>query len=128
MSCDRVAAEWEGFRRAPRRASRQWCHSSRGGIGYLIHALELEVQGLQSVGCRLAGGRLRVRVSMDVLASALLLIAFIAFVDLTFGEGNHVAAQLSGLFSSGATLGWPTGIQEEDHPWVVAQRSLRPTS
>lgn len=65
---------------------------------------------------------------MDVLASALLLVAFILFVDLTFGEGNHVMAQLAGLFSSGVTLGWPTGIQEDDHPWVVAQRSLRPTS
>jgi hypothetical protein len=60
---------------------------------------------------------------MDVLASALLLAAFVLFVDLTFGEGSHVAAQLGGLFSSDATLGWPAGIQEDDHPWLVLHRA-----
>ena len=60
---------------------------------------------------------------VDVLASALLLAAFVLFVDLTFGEGNHVAAQLGGLFSSDATLGWPAGIQEDDHPWLVLHRA-----
>ena len=64
---------------------------------------------------------------MDVLVSALLLAAFVLFVDLTFGEGNHLAAQLSGLFSSGATLTWPTGVQEDDHPGLVAQRARRET-
>ena len=62
---------------------------------------------------------------MDVLASALLLAAFILFVDLTFGEGNHRAAQLSGLFSSGASFGWPTGVQEEDQPWLVTDQRPR---
>ena len=60
---------------------------------------------------------------MDVIASVVLLAAFILFVDATFGEGNHVAAQLGGLFSSGAALGWPSGVQEEDHPWLVALRA-----
>src|SRR5207237_8529494 len=59
---------------------------------------------------------------MDAIASALLLAAFILFVDLTFGEGNHRAAQLGGLFSSRASVGWPAGVQEEDHPWLVMHR------
>src|SRR5438309_4683285 len=60
---------------------------------------------------------------MDAIASALLLAAFILFVDLTFGEGNHRAAQLGGLFSSGASVGWPAGVQEDDHPWLIARQT-----
>ena len=61
---------------------------------------------------------------MDALASALLLAAFILFVDLTFGEGNHRAALLGGLFSNGSSFGWPTGVQDLGLPAMVQHASI----
>ena len=63
---------------------------------------------------------------MDLVLSIILLVLFVAVVELTAtgglgsSYGPGVVDRLSALFASHADLGWPAGVQEDDdHRWPV---------
>jgi len=69
---------------------------------------------------------------MDLVLSVILLVLFVAVVELTatggFGSsyGPGVVDRLSALFTSHADLGWPRGVQEDDdHRWPVGSFAPR---